>query len=306
MPALELLETEHIPHLKTNDVQFKCVLVPIDFSKQTERALTAAIQIAKSFGSTLFLVNAAVPGVYGTGVEPVPIEVFEANLQLARQRMSELADGNPSLAKIPHQQIVAYAMPLDLIQQVIAGKGIDLVIAGSHGASGVERFALGSVADTLLRTLVCPVLVIGPHDKPQDNLFSSILLASSLTPAGLRSARYASALAEHFHSKLSLLYVIEAKSPRCVQPELLQDHFIEELQELVPTDLPIHATATAEVEYGKPGDLIVSSALCRRSSLIVTGAREEKSFADRTPWSTLAQVIRRAPCPVLCVRGDVN
>ena len=238
------------------------------------------------------------------GTDAVPIETFEVGLEVAQARMTALINSESALATLSHQEIVAYAMPIDLVQQVIADKNVDLVVVGSHGASGIERLVLGSVADSILHTIRCPVLVIGPRATPQDNLFRSVLLAASLTTAGLRSAQYASVLAEHFHSKLTLLHVVEPKSRPPVQPELLEDHLIAKLQDLVPDDLPVHATVIPQVEYGNAGDVIVSFALCKRSSLIVTGAHEEKTFSDRTPWSTLAEVIRRTPCPVLCVMVD--
>lgn len=303
MPAID--STIPAPHLATSQVQFRKVVVAIDFSAQTNQVMAAAIQIAREFHSVLFLVHAATPVVYGTGAEPVPIQTYEVNLEIAKDRTAELLHNQPQLASLPHREIVSYARPLDLIQQVIEDEKIDLVIAGSHGASGMERLALGSVAECILRTVACPVLVVGPRAVVSLSLFSSIMLAAGLTPAGLRSAQYATALAEQSRGKLTLLHVVEPKKHKPVRPELLDDHLREQLQELIPADFPSPAEVGLRVEYGNAGDLIATVALCTRSTLIVTGARNESPLADHSPGATLGEVIRRAPCPVLCVRGHI-
>ena len=306
MGTFEAAIRDRPSHLATTDVKFQKILLAIDFSLQTAQVIQAAVQIAKVYASELFLVYAAVPPVYGAGAQPTPIETFEVDLEIEQARMAELVKHDPAIGSLPHQEIIAYAPPVELIHKVVEEKNIDLVIAGSHGASGMERLALGSVAECILRTVRCPVLVVGPHAAMPKGLFDSILLATALSTSGLRSAQYASALAEHFHSKLTLLHVVEKRANKPVQPELLEDQLIAKLQELIPQDFAVHATAVPRVEYGEAGDLIVSLALCTRSTLIVAGAQDDKALSDRVPWSTLGEVIRRSPCPVLCVRGHFN
>lgn len=303
MPTLEAMNTRRASHPGTTDLQFKRILVAIDFSKRTPQVLSTAIQIANIFESELFLVHAAALAVYGTGAEPVPLETFDVNLRIAQACMAELVEAEPALVNLTHKEIVAYATPLDLVRQVIADSNIDLVITGSHGKSGIEHLMLGSVAECILRTVRCPVMVIGSKVALQTVGFSSILLAAALTATGSQSAQCAAAFAEHFHSRLTLLHVVEPKMARTVQPELLEDRLLAKLQELIPAGSPVRATVSSRVEYGKAGDVIASVALYKRADLVVMGAGEERPLSDRTPWSTLAEVIRRVRCPVLCVRG---
>ena len=67
MPAVETVQTELIPHLKTTDLQFNRILVSIDFSEYTHQVLAAATQIANIFGSKLFMVNAVIPALLWNG-----------------------------------------------------------------------------------------------------------------------------------------------------------------------------------------------------------------------------------------------
>ena len=301
--ATSILDTT--PHLATSEISFRRILLAVDFSTQTAPALKAALSLAKAFQAEIILVNAAVPSVYGTGAESAPIVTLRLNLDVAKAQMARLISSEPGLQEVKHHDVVAYARPLDLVRQVVQDQRVDLVIAGSHGARGLERLALGSVAESILRHIMCPALILGPHAEASENVFQSILLATDLKVATLRAAQYASSLAERFHSKLTLLHVIEPRSKTAdVEPELTERHVMRSLKSLLPSDLSNYCKASLRVECGKPGDLISHVAKCESASLIVSGVGEHSSFADHTPWSTLAQVIREARCPVLCVRHE--
>ncbi len=303
MASPSTTSSEVTPHLATSEIIFRKLLVAVDFSVQTPQVLKTAIAVANCFSSELVLVNATTPVVYGTGVEPVPIETFEVNLESARSMMAALVSSEPALKLIRHHEIVVYANALDLIQKVVEDEKIDLIIAGSHGASGLERLALGSVAESLLHYVSCPVLIVGPHSTFSKKPFRSILYSTDLRGFGLRGAQYASGLAERFHGKLTLLHVIESGAESTtVQPELAESNIREPLERLLPPDLNAYCKATVLIEYGEAGDIITRVARSECASLIVVGIREHKTLADHTPKSTLSQVIREAMCPVLCVR----
>ncbi|HEV2576290.1 MAG TPA: universal stress protein [Acidobacteriaceae bacterium] len=279
------------------------LLVAIDFSQQTPRTLEAAVTIAKAFGSELILVNGATPQVYGTGVEPVPIETFEVALDIAKGMMTELVDNCGDLTTIKHREIVTYCYPADLIEQIVKDEKVDLVVAGSHGPAGMERLALGSIAQSILQRIPCPTLIVGPHCTAVHHPFRSILLATDLERTGLRAAQYASGLAERFHGKLTLLHVVEPKSmPDERRPVLAEEEILRSLRSLLPSDLAIYSSGELRIEHGKAGQMITQVAQSVCPSLLVMGIREGAMLSDHAPWSTLAHVIREARCPVLVVR----
>ncbi len=288
------------PHLATRQVQFHKLLVALDFSAQTPRVLKTAIAVANYFSAELLLVNAIPPIVY---VEPVPAEIYDADMDAAKATMAALIVSEPALASVRHQEIVAFANPLSLVQEVVQDKKVDLIIVGSHGASGVERLFLGSVAESILHHLTCPVLIVGPHAKHTENLFGSILFATNLQSGDLRGAQYASGLGERFHGKLSLLHVLADAKDGQMQPELAEQHIRQVLERLLPSDIAAYCTATVQVECGRPGVVIPEIAQRGEASLIVTGVGEHAMLADHLLGSTLAQIIRGARCPILCVRS---
>ena len=294
---------ECTPHLATSEILLQKILVAIDFSEQSSRALKEAIAIALCFDSEILLVHAASPAVYGTGMESIPIVTFEMELEVAKARMADLLLGEPALKEIHHREFVAYAGAVDLVRQVAEENGVDLVVAGSRGASGLDLLVLGSVAESILGTVPCPVLIVGPHCHREPHPFRSILFATDLDTTGLRSAQFASSFAERFHARLTLLHVIEKNSGSFgVQPELAEETIRQELARLLPPDLSTYTSAAIQVEQGKASDIIPQTARALGTSLIVMGFGGHTSFGDHSPWSTLSQVVREAPCPVLNVR----
>lgn len=301
--AVTISATDETPHLATTEVVFQRILVAIDFSAQAKQVLKTAAAVATCFNAELFLVHAATPVVDGVGADTIPCNAYAANLDAAYARMADLVASEPALQSIRHREIVKYAAPVELVEQAIRVHDADLVIAGSHGARGLERLALGSVAEAILRHVKCPVLIVGPHATGFISPFRSVLLASKLGLSELRAAQYASGLAEKFHGKLTALHVIEnAKEVDGVEPELIEERVEQELTRLLPSDLQLYSAGEVKAAYGRPAETITSIARENCASLIVCGVRENAALGDHTLGSTLAGVIRQAHRPVLCVR----
>jgi nucleotide-binding universal stress UspA family protein len=301
--AIPAEPTEVTPHLATTEVIFRKLLVAIDFDAHAKQVLKTAAAVASSFNAELLLVHSATPVVDGIGADTIPINSYDVNLELAQNRLAELAASEPALRSIHHREIVKYAAPVELVEQAVRAHDVDLVIAGSHGARGLERLALGSVAEAMLRHVTCPVLIVGPHATSFICPFRSVLLASKLELAELRAAQYASALAEKFHGKLILLHVIEQNTAVDGRESGRIEHQVhEELTRLLPEDLGLYSRAEVRAEYGKPAKVatLIAREVC--AGVIVCGVRENAALGDHTLGSTLAEIIRHAHCPVLCVR----
>jgi nucleotide-binding universal stress UspA family protein len=291
-------------HLSTKDVHFTRVLVGTDFSKPANHALNLAIAISHIFGSELFLVHAVSPFIYGDGQDPMPAEIIAAELEAAKDEMTKLVASDPRLTGLRVNTTVASAGPVDLIEQVAKEEKVDLLVLGSHGASGIERLLLGSVAEAVLRKTSKPVLIVGPNCHIERRPFRSILFCTDLNVSSLRAAQYASALAEGSDGRLTLLHVVEhdVKTPSG-KSDLDESHLQHQLRSLLPVNAEVFCKPKARIEYGSPSQVIAGVAESEAASLIVVGLRNRPPMADHAPWSTLSHIIRDAKCGVLAVRG---
>ncbi|CAB3961547.1 MULTISPECIES: universal stress protein [Burkholderia] len=149
------------------------ILVALDGSDTSSRALDAALAIAAETGARLtpvYVVDFLVPAYDMYGYDPsILVDAFrEEGLRVtedaARRLKARDVAGTPQISNvepagedIPHR-IVALADEIEA----------DLIVMGTHGRRGVQRLFLGSVAERVLRLATCPVLMI-PASCPSEN-----------------------------------------------------------------------------------------------------------------------------------------
>ncbi len=294
--------TSHELRLGTYKAKFRKILVGVDFSGPMVTALNAARYLAEHFGGTLLLAHAVPPVLYGPGATP---ELLEADLETARAQM-EVVISRAKLGSIPHRSVIEFAEPTDLLDEVARSQGADLVIVASHGAHGLEKLAFGSVAESVLRRVPCPVLVMGPHCHESLELIRSIVFATGLESRAFRAAQYASSIAEEVNARLTLLHVRKpvAKGAEVASGDI--DSLLQQkLQQLLPPDAEQWCQPKVRIEVGNASEAVLRVAQAEAANLIVVGVREGSALADHSPWSTLSQIIAGAECPVLAVRGHL-
>jgi universal stress protein A len=140
------------------------ILVPIDFSAPSRAALTYAVALAERLGATLEVLHVWEPPRYvgPEAVAFVPADVAHPDWEEVRQRVRTEVErlvasvGGASPARVR----VVPGAPRELIPEVAAEIGAELVIMGTHGRSGLARVFLGSVAEAVVRHAPCPVLTL--------------------------------------------------------------------------------------------------------------------------------------------------
>ncbi len=149
---------------------YKRILVPLDGSGLAEKALSHAKTMATACGpSELDLMFV---------VEPLGKSVVEAYADEDKEYFSQSdkkaqAWGNNYLKKVSQslkkdsitsKTFVLVGKPADTILDFAAENSIDLIIMSSHGRSGFNRWAFGSVAEKVLKTSKSPVLIFKPNE----------------------------------------------------------------------------------------------------------------------------------------------
>lgn len=290
------------PRLGTCKAKFRKIVIGIDFSGPAVTALHAAASLAEKYRSTLFLVHAVPPVLYGPGATP---KLLDIDLDTARAQMQEIVSRS-GIGSVGHQAVVEFAEPTDLMDGVARAQAVDLVVVGSHGAHGLEKLAFGSVAESVLRRVPCPVLVIGPHCHENLASIDSIVFATDLEIGAFRPAQYASSIAEEMNARLTLLHVRKpGPKDAATSPADVELHWARTLRQLLPPDAELWCKPNVRVEVGNASEEVLRVAQSESANLIVVGVRENAPLADHSPWSTLSQIIRGADCPVLGVRGHL-
>ncbi|QEE28596.1 universal stress protein [Terriglobus albidus] len=288
-------------HLTASPISFERILVGTDFSEPAQLAFDIALEFAEQFGSHLSIAHAIslmLPSMASAGIVP---EAVDALVQSAKEELDKVIRlHRTNVASI--EKVVAFGGAEEVLLGTVREKKIDLLVLGTHASLGIARIALGSVAESVMRHVPCPVLIAGPRCQRTSNLFRSILFATDLTTTGTRAARYAAALAEQFQSLLTMFHAMEKKESvaggrreECENASRLQLEF------LLPEAADLWCRPHMELAYGDPAEEILAMENNCDATLIVTGTGHHRALADHSPHSTLSKVLHVAKCPVLAV-----
>ena len=144
-------------------VMYKKVVVPLDGSELAECSLDEVMNVIGE-GSELLLIRAMEP-VSGMAYAEVPPEILEQaekkNVDASKRYLDKVA-GRLKKKGIRVQTEVVWGNPADEIIAFAKKNNADLIMITTHGRSGVSRWALGSVADKVLRMARIPVLMVIP------------------------------------------------------------------------------------------------------------------------------------------------
>ncbi|WP_255196674.1 universal stress protein [Halorarius litoreus] len=129
------------------------ILVPIDGTPGSERAVRNALDIASKYDATVYVVSVVDNGPLGRdGARADRVERAEKALEKARR---EAEDAGVDLqAELLEGKVTAQIM------QYVDKHGIDLVVMGTHGRKGFDRFVVGSVSEQVVRNADVPVLTV--------------------------------------------------------------------------------------------------------------------------------------------------
>ncbi|MBS0262220.1 MAG: Flp pilus assembly complex ATPase component TadA [Planctomycetes bacterium] len=136
------------------------ILVPVDFSAGTEYLVACGCQLAQALQAQLHLLHVVIDaGARADATGAASESVYEARVKIGKLP-AEMPPPNVVLARI-----VRTGRPAHEILQYAREAGIDLIVMGSHGRSGLAHLLLGSIAETVIRESACPVTVVPRADQ---------------------------------------------------------------------------------------------------------------------------------------------
>jgi nucleotide-binding universal stress UspA family protein len=309
-------------------IDIKSILCPIDFSDFSRHSLSQAIQLARWFKSSLTVLYVypppgAPPSVLFSGL-PGPIPPFpsltvspESTHEMMVAEVEKFAR-TVETAGVTLRIDARAGLPVAGILDEAREQPSDLIVLGTHGHSGFDRWVLGSVTEKVLRKASCPVMTVPPPvtlppDEPL-GLFKRILCAVDFSDASLKGLEYSFALAKEADADLLLLHVLDAlpDAPHWRQPNdaviveyirLIEQDAITRLSASVPKDARSWCRPQQILGTGKAYEEILRVARERDVHLIVMGVHGRNPIDLMFFGSTTNHVVRTSACPVLTVRA---
>jgi len=142
-------------------IHLKNILVPLDFSERSLKALQYAVPLAKQFGAKLTLLHV----LKGPPVYPVDF-AYLASLGHDQLTVIETKLEDMIPPELPVETTVRQSAVLEAILEVATEVAADLIITTTHGYTGLKHVFTGGIAESIVRRAPCPVLVV--HDEERD------------------------------------------------------------------------------------------------------------------------------------------
>lgn len=276
----------------------KKILVPTDFSENARQALDVAVKIAKKTDAEIVLlhvneqVGAALPVseyyyTYDRAIEEKYLNMVHENLE---RMLDEVAT---SLGADNIRTAVIGGPFTTIITDLVQTEGIDLIVMGTKGASGLKEFFVGSNTEKIVRTAKCPVLTV--HDDKITE-FKNIVVPTTLETDQKKMFEGLREWEAVFGGKFYLLYINNPGAYR-------GDHDIEarEKQLLEATGLKNVEIYKTETFTLNEEQVIFDFAKERNADLIVMGTHQRRGLAHILLGSLTEDTINHAAIPVLAI-----
>ena len=295
------------------------ILCAVDFSDTSHHALRHAAALAAWFRARLTVLHvasspsdtflpAAAPGDWAPALSLTP-PLDQVREELAREVTRVGAD------PVAPDLTVAVGRPHEVILAEALARGADLLVVGTHGRSGFHRLVLGSVAEKVLRLSPCPVLTVPPHAAGGVAVpsYRQILCPIDFSASSRRALTLAVELAHEAGGHVTVLHALEYLDPeepcehvpidiRAYRAHLLT-HVRQRLHEAVTASGADAETVTEALAVNRAYQEILDRAASLPADLIVMGTQGHGGIELMLYGSNTQQVVRRATCPVLAVRG---
>ena len=184
----------------------KSIIVPVDFSNQSEKALKVAASLAKEHKAELLVLHMLElsPSIMGESGYISQEQVVHL-IKLGEKRFSDFLD-KPYLKDVPVVPVIKHYKVFSEISEVAEKHKADLIVMGSHGADGLQEIFIGSNTERVVRTSDIPVLVIKGNEVDDFNP-KNFVFACDFEKESIPALKRAKQMTELLGSKLHLVYI---------------------------------------------------------------------------------------------------
>lgn len=137
----------------------KKILFPTDFSSLSDAALCHATALARDAGAKLIIVHVEEPpAAYGAG------EMYYGLPDPDNDALVEMLEKIKPGGGVPYEHRMVTGDPATEICRLAEEEGVDMIVLGTHGRTGLRRLLMGSVAEAIVRRASCPVFTFKVHE----------------------------------------------------------------------------------------------------------------------------------------------
>jgi nucleotide-binding universal stress UspA family protein len=295
------------------NMKFNKIIVPVDFSEFSDRAVTYALYLAETFSAQLTLLHAVVLHYEGAD-EITQFKEYEKLVELQEEHIHQQLQKH-------HQKATRKGISIDtkvvrgvsgadaILDFIINTENHDLIVMGTHGRTGIKKWLYGSVTEKVVQHSPIPVLTV--HSSWDKYTIEKILVPVDFSDYSQKAAASSIDIAGGFNAQLVFLHVITQEvhpayyatsydSLFIIDPSL-KERSIHNLKKFAGEGVPNSEFVVGE---GKASREIVMYAEENNCDLILMATRGLTGLEHLLIGSTTERVVRLAKCPVLTLERD--
>ena len=277
-------------------LRFRKILCPVDFFPASLKAYDYAVKLASHYKARVHLLHVVAPIISAAYEGTVIVEDLMPELQRDSDRQLQKLKAKAAKAKVPVGTEVRSGTIDEEILRAAVSQRADLIVMGTHGRRGFQRWLLGSVMERMMRHSPVPLLVTGSITKTLSvpPKISRILVTTDLSVGTPDALAHAFSIARECAAKVTLLHVLpdlsfelgsEITGPMVAKIQA-------KLDKLVPADLT--ANVRARIEVGIPYRIIHQTIETEKPGLLVMNIHGKAMLDRALLGSTAERVLRSA------------
>jgi len=272
----------------------KRILVPTDFSECAGFAVETALVLARQSKSTVYFLHLAIDQVGPAHVPGKTVTVRDTETGRAKYELEQLVKKAEALGVVAKTELVL-GSGQEKIEDYIKPLGIDWLVMGSHGATGIREAIIGSKTQHVIRHIKVPSLVV---KRPLGNAeFRNIVFASTFKNDMHLALKVAVEFSRFWNGSIHLLFVNMLN--HLIDDKVANLMMSKQIEKFQGVNHTLNITETNDKEFG------IAEFASRINADAIAVPLESKSLVGRLFNPALAeQLINHSPLPVLVANPE--
>lgn len=272
------------------------ILIPIDFSETSQLALDHAVYMAELFGAEIIFLHVFETFSYQMEISQMLIQSVKVG-DVVKEKLESLAQDTFKKSGVKVSTEMATGSVAANVVETAERLGVDVIIMGTHGASGFEEFFVGSNAYKVVTKSAVPVLSVQTHSNKVG--YKNVVVPIDSSKESRQKLRYAATLAQKYNSSLHILSLI-------TDPGEDTDHKFNIIEDQIAAFLNENEVAfdMKRLTGDNIAKMTMDFANEIEADLIIIMTEQEPNIAGFILGQYAQQVVNHSKIPVLSITPD--